>query len=97
MQLLEDIGFFGAWPSSVPTNPRLQLSSSTDDLLTNLSTYRWLIGRLLYLTISRLDITIAVHKLSPFMSNPSKVHLAAAHDLLYYLKSPLNQGIFFQW
>lgn len=74
-------------------NPQLRLSSFDNDLL-DPSTYRCLIGLLLYLTISRLDITFVVHKLSQFMSKPCRGHLAATHDFLRYLKFSSGQGIF---
>ena len=57
--------------------------------------YRRLIGRLLYFTVSRPDITFTVHKLSQFVSQPRQPHLDAAHHLLQYLKSSLGQGLLF--
>ncbi|KAL5569251.1 hypothetical protein UlMin_025826 [Ulmus minor] len=95
LQLLEDTGYLACKPASVPMDPKVQLSAVTGDLLTDISQYRRLIGRLLYLTLSRPDITFAVHKLSQFMAQPRLPHLKAVHHLLRYLKSNPGQGLFF--
>lgn len=47
------------------------------------------------LTTTRPDITFAVHKLSQFISEPHKVHLNAALQILHYLKASPGQGLFF--
>lgn len=87
LQLLEDVGFLACKPALVPMDPLLKLKFSDEDLLTDPSEYRRLIGRLLYLTISRPDIAFAINKLSQFVSCPCKSHLAAVYQLLRYLKS----------
>jgi len=57
------------------------------------SRYRRLIGRLIYLTITRPEITYSVHILSQFMQSPQQTHWDAAMRVLRYLKSSPGQGI----
>lgn len=95
MNLLEDSGLLGCKPSSIPMDPTLHLTKDMETPLENPMTYRELIGRLLYLTIIRPDITFAVHQLSQFMSSPTAIHLQAAHKILRYLKNNPGQGLMF--
>lgn len=59
------------------------------------SQYRRLLGKLVYLTLTRPDISYAVHILSQFLSSPRIPHLDAAMKLLKYLKGTVGQGIFY--
>lgn len=95
LQLLEETGYLGSKPTKIPMDPKTQLKASNGQPLSDPSQYRRLIGKLLYLTISRPDITYAVHCLSQYVSHPCISHLQAAHYLLRYLKSSLGQGLFF--
>ena len=72
-------------------DPTLKLSKHEGDMLNDPSQYRRLVGRQLYLTITKPDITFVVHKLSQFMAKPRKTHYAAALKLLYYLKNELGK------
>ncbi|XP_077237143.1 putative mitochondrial protein AtMg00240 [Tasmannia lanceolata] len=71
----------------------LQLNSTHGDVLPDPSTYRRLIGRLIYLTLTRPDIAFSVQALSQFMATPRQPHLDAAHRLLRYIKQSPGQGI----
>ena len=60
----------------------LKLSKDERKLLADAGMYRRLIGRILFLTISRPNITYTVHRLSQFMSKPREPHLKAAYRVI---------------
>lgn len=60
LELLEDTSFLGAKPASTPFDPNVKLSSTKGVPLDVPSSYRKLIGRLLYLTNIFLDISYFV-------------------------------------
>lgn len=70
----------------------LKLTDSDEDLLTDPTLYRRLIGRLIYLTITRHDIVYPIHILGRFMSKPRKSHMNAALRVVRYLKGSPGQG-----
>jgi hypothetical protein len=75
--------------------PQLQFHKSSGTLLTDPTTYRRLIGRLLYLTHSRPEISYAVSKLSQFLDAPTDAHMMAGLHVLKFLKNHPGQGLFF--
>ncbi|KAK6158321.1 hypothetical protein DH2020_005635 [Rehmannia glutinosa] len=73
----------------------LDLLIDSGDPLPDPSIYRRLVGRLLYLTITRPDLSYSIQTLSQFMSNPTSTHLTAAHRVLRYIKSTPGKGLFY--
>ena len=73
--------------------PHLKLTSTTSDPLPHPETFQRLVGKLIYLTKSRPDISYTVHILSQFMNQPTTSHLQAAFGVLRYLSKSLGQGI----
>ena len=61
------------------------------------SRYRRLVGRLIYLTITRPELTYSVHILSQFMQTPLQDHWDVVIWVLRYLKSSPSQGIILPW
>ncbi|KAK0605442.1 hypothetical protein LWI29_026876 [Acer saccharum] len=94
LEIIEDVGLLGAAPIDTPMEQGLKLSDKSDSLK-DPSRHRRLVGRLIYLTVSRLDITYAVHVLSRFMHQPRKLHMEAALRVVRYLKGAPGQGLFF--
>ncbi|KAL6185670.1 hypothetical protein ACLB2K_041800 [Fragaria x ananassa] len=93
LEILEDTGFLGAKSSRFLVDQNLALTQTNGELLHDPSQYRRLVGRLIYLTITRPDLVYAVHILSQFMDKPRQPHLEAAHKVLRYIKQAPGQGI----
>ncbi|KAI9185245.1 hypothetical protein LWI28_005591 [Acer negundo] len=94
LEIIEDTGLLGAAPINTPMERGLKLSDKSD-FLKDPSQYRRLVGILIYLTVSRPDITYAVHVLSRFMHQPRKLHMEAALRVVRYLKGAPGKGMFF--
>lgn len=54
-----------------------------------------LIGKLMYLQITRPDITFVVNKLSIFNVAPRKAHQLAVYKVLHYIKGTIRKGLFY--
>ncbi|CAM8972042.1 unnamed protein product [Rhodiola kirilowii] len=95
IELLAEHNMTDCKPCKTPLELKHKLSLSTEPLLADPLPYRRLVGKLIYLTITRPDLAYPVHILSQFMQSPTEEHLRAAHRLLRFIKGAPAQGIFF--
>lgn len=95
LRLLEDDGLLGAKPTTIPMDPTVKLKNSEKNLLEDPIAYIRLVGKLMYLIISRLDYTFAVHKLSQWhnqtkpneCNKPSlEIHQRLARQMIFLSK-----------
>ncbi|XP_030925549.1 uncharacterized protein LOC115952509 [Quercus lobata] len=61
----------------------------------NPSFYRRLVGSLVYLTVTHLYISYAVHQVSQYLSTLRSTHYAVVLRILRYLKGTLFHGLFY--
>ena len=54
-----------------------------------------LIGRLLYLNITRPNLSYPINRLSQFLSKPQPPHLQVTQRILQYIKATPSQGVFY--
>ncbi|GKV24575.1 hypothetical protein SLEP1_g34168 [Rubroshorea leprosula] len=94
LDILTEVGMLGTKPCLFPMKQKLKLTPSTGSSLSDPMQYRRLVGKLIYLTITRPEISFVVPTLSQFMQAPRQPHLDVAMWVLRYLKSSLGQGIF---
>jgi len=77
LEIIDECGLLGAKLVEFPMKEHHKLGLANGHLLPDPSRYRKLIGRLIYLTISRPNITYAVHILSRFMQALCLEHMDA--------------------
>ncbi|GJS06409.1 retrovirus-related pol polyprotein from transposon TNT 1-94 [Tanacetum coccineum] len=91
--LHKENGLLNAKPYKLPMDQHVKLQADIGTPLPDPEVYRRLIGKLIYLTITRPDIYYTVQLLSQFMQNPTFVHMQAVKHLLRYLLNAPGQGI----
>ncbi|XP_071730443.1 uncharacterized mitochondrial protein AtMg00810-like [Rutidosis leptorrhynchoides] len=70
--------------------------STNDKPLDNITEYQKLVGRLINLTLTRLDISFSVQVLSQYMHSPLQSHFDLAFRVLRYLKGSPGKGLHFE-
>ena len=76
-------------------DPNERLCVNQGELLSSPDSYRRLVGKLNYLTITRLDIAFAVNVVSHLMLNPRSTYMEAALKMVRYRKAHSGDGLFY--
>jgi len=70
LDILQDTRLSGVKPGKIPMDENLKLTDEDGQRLHDLSKYRRLVGRLIYLTVTRPGIVYLVCTLDQFMNTP---------------------------
>ncbi|MCH81055.1 retrovirus-related Pol polyprotein from transposon TNT 1-94 [Trifolium medium] len=95
LDLLKDTGLLGSKPAPTPLDPSVKLHQDDAAVYEDIGGYRRLIGKLLYLTTTRPDISFATQQLSQFLCKPIIAHYESACRVIRYLKGTPGRGLFF--
>ena len=93
--MLSETGKLGVKPFSTSRAPNVQLTKE-GKLFEDPESYRRLVGKLNYLTVTRPDIAYSVIVLNQYMSSPTVNHWATVEHLLCYLEEAPGRGILYK-
>ncbi|KAJ0601440.1 putative RNA-directed DNA polymerase [Helianthus annuus] len=95
IDLLTRFGMLDCKPATTPNDTTVKLCVDRGRELEDPTMYRQIVGSLVYLTLTRPDISFIVGVLSRYMQRPRKPHLDAIRRLLRYVKATFEYGIKF--
>lgn len=93
LDLISEFGQLGAKLSGFPIEQDHRLALDKSAFLKYPKRYRRLVGRLIYLAVTRPELSYAVHTLAQFMQAPTLNQWDAALRVVRYSKSCPGQGI----
>jgi hypothetical protein len=93
--ILQDFGMLECRPAKVPMPEGSVIITDMLSPYINSTYYCQLVGKLIFLTVSRPDIAYAVNRVSSFMSHPQQAHLDAVLHILRYLRGTMDYGILY--
>ncbi|XP_077223377.1 uncharacterized protein LOC143856981 [Tasmannia lanceolata] len=96
LELLEEIGNLSVKPVAAPMDPNVKLVPEEGELLKDPGRYRRLVGKLIYLTVTRPDISYAVGVISQYMTSPRTSHWNVVVQILKYLKGEPGKELLFK-
>lgn len=95
LDILRSTGTEDYKPTKCPFPKGFKLSVDQREVLDYLEIYRRIIGKLLYLNMTRPDISYSVQQLSQFLQEPRKPHLHAAMHVVKYLVGTSEWGLYY--
>jgi hypothetical protein len=93
VEILKRFGMQEYRPMSTPMVTNWKKIDASGSKAIDPTLYKQLIGSLMYLVKSRLDICFVVNTLSLFMVEPKRVHWVAAKHVLRYLHGTVEYGL----
>lgn len=93
LDIISEAGLLGGKPIDISMEQNHKLALANMEFLDDPELYRRLIGRLIYLSVTRPDLAYSIHILSQFMQETRLEHWEAALRVVRYLKKNPGQGI----
>lgn len=93
---LKETGMLGARSAHSPMELNQKLIIWPDVKAIDRERYQRLVGKLIYLSHTRLDICYPISMVSQFSSNPQTKHMTVVYRILRCLKKTARQGLFFE-
>ena len=90
--ILNKFGMDECNPLTTPVEENLKLTSIEGKEFEDATKYRQLVGSLIYLNTTRLDISFVLVILYRFMQKPCEAHWSTKKRVLKYLKETLDFG-----
>ena len=97
LNLLKEIRILRCKPVDTPMDYTNKLGTVKGSALVDKGRNQRLVGKLIYLSHTRLDIAFSVNMVSQFTYNPTKERMKVVYRILRYLKmTTRKEGILFQ-
>ena len=93
VEILKRFGMMDCKAMTTPMASKLKVLSDASSEVVDATMYRNIIGSLMYLMNTRLDICFAMNPLSQFLIDPRHVHLIAMKHIQRYLKGMVDYGL----
>ncbi|XP_070003515.1 uncharacterized mitochondrial protein AtMg00810-like [Nicotiana sylvestris] len=99
LKLISEVGLSAAKPVVTPLDTNIKLTTkefddhcnktknSGSEQLADQKAYQRLVGKLLYLTMTRPNISFSVQTLSQFLQQPKRSHMEATLRVVSYIKN----------
>ncbi|GJT03872.1 hypothetical protein Tco_0838334 [Tanacetum coccineum] len=94
-EMLKKFGLEDSKPTKKPMSTEIKLTKDDEAGSVDSSKYRVMIGSLLYLTASRLDIMFSVCLCARFQENPNTIHLESIKRIFRYIRGTSHLGLWY--
>ena len=96
LNMLYKFGLMDYRSVSTPLDRKLKLRPDSGATC-NATRFRQIIESLIYLTITRTDLSYPVGAISQFMERPTVEHLHCAHRILRYVSGSKDRGLLYRY
>ncbi|MCO5613474.1 hypothetical protein L7F22_067751 [Adiantum nelumboides] len=96
LDMLSKYGMADCKPISMPLDQNVKFRADEGQVLEDVTMYRQIVGSLIYLTISRPDLSYPTGLESQFMQLPKKPHLDVVRRTLRYVSATLDYALFYE-